>query len=379
MESAQKAEILVVDDDEATRLYVAGLLSHEGYAVATAACGEDAVAAAAARPPDLILLDVMLPDADGYALCRRLRQVNATSRTPVIFLTAKGDEPEILRGFESGGVDYIVKPFAVAVLLARVATHATLARLSRGLHTALDERSARLQQANLRLRELNVQMATVEERQRRQLARQLHDTTIQDLVLARILLEGTADLGQRREQLLNLVEGSIRQLRSLVFELSPPLLQHGLCPALAWLATSIREQWGLQVRCECAHAPPLPDVLAVMLFHGVRELLINAAKHAEAERAELRVDCDDDLLHISVADDGRGFPPSWLTEGQATPSPGLVAAAADGKRGGFGLYSLRSRIELFGGCLTLRNGSRRGAEVRISIRVGGNPADGSCR
>jgi len=361
------AEILVVDDDEATRVFVAGLLRQQGYAVAAAANGADALAAARERRPDLILLDVMLPDADGFALCRQLRASPATDRIPVIFLTAKGDEPEIVRGFESGGVDYIVKPFAVTVLLARVRTHVTLSQLSRGLYTALDERSERLQQANRRLRELNVEMATVEERQRRQLAQQLHDTTIQQLVLARILVEGDADLTQRREQLVGLLMDSIKQLRSLVFELSPPLLREGgLYQALAWLAEDMREQWGLDVVCEpCGAVPVLADALAVTLFQGTRELLINAAKHAEATRAVLRVSCDGELLSISVSDDGRGFDPQVLGDRVADRPLGTGAAGA-----GFGLDSLRSRMELLGGRLELANARVRGAEARLEIRLG---------
>jgi two-component system, sensor histidine kinase and response regulator len=375
------ARILVVDDDDATRLYVSGLLEGQGYTVATAVCGADALAAAAAGLPDLILLDVMLPDADGYTLCRQLRADAATRRIPVIFLTAKGDEPEVVQGFESGGVDYIVKPFAVAVLLARVATHAMLAQLSRGLSSALDDRTERLQQANLRLRELNVEMATLEERQRRQLAQQLHDTTIQQLVLTRILLEGEVDLAQRREQLVDLVAGSIRQLRSLVFELSPPLLRSGgLYPALEWLAGEVRAQWGLAVGCERdGELPPLADALVVTLFQGARELLINAAKHAEAQRATLSVHCDGAMLTLCIADDGRGFDPDWLArqvngDGVACAAP----PAGNPAGGGFGLYSLRSRIELLGGCLMLRNGRVRGAEVCLGIRVAEEQAAAGC-
>jgi signal transduction histidine kinase len=368
-----KADILVIDDDRALRVYLAGLLSQQDYQVRAVATGADALAVAETRPPDLILLDVMLPDTDGYELCRALKAAPGTVRTPVIFLTAKGHEPEILRGFESGGVDYIVKPFAATVLLARVATHVTLARLSRGLHSALDERSARLEQANRRLRELNIQMATLEERQRRQLAQQLHDTTIQQLVLARILVDGETDLERRRAQLDELLADSIRQLRSLVFELSPsPLHTDRLDVALEWLTTRISEQWQLTVDCECAGRPPaLSDALALTLFQGARELLINAAKHAEARRLVLRLDCDGDLLRVCVADDGRGFDRQWLAPDDAH-APGEPAA------GGFGLYSLRSRIELLGGCLLLRNLSPRGAEACLSIRLGDSAQDRPC-
>jgi signal transduction histidine kinase len=149
-----------------------------------------------------------------------------------------------------------------------------------------------------------------------------------------------------------------------VFELSPPLLQHGgLRPAIEWLAESIGEQWGLEVDCECAVEPPvLSDAVAVTLFQGVRELLINAAKHAEARRAVLRLDRDGDVLRLVVADDGRGFERQWLESDLEAPM-----CSGDGRKGGTGLYSLRSRIELLGGCLTLRNGPRGGAEACLSI------------
>ncbi len=362
-----KAEILVVDDDWATRVLLSGLLRQQGYQVAAASCGAEALTAAHARQPALILLDVMLPDTDGFALCRELQCVDATSRAPIIFLTAKGDEHEVVRGLRAGGVDYIVKPFAAEVLLARVDTHVTLSQLSRGLYRALDEHAERLQQANRRLRALNMEMATVEERQRRQLAQQVHDTTIQELVLARILVEGGPATSERRDQLTGLLATAIEQLRSLVFELSPPMLQRrGLFDALEWLAAEMGQQWGLDVVCERSGAPPvLAEVQALVLFQGARELLINAAKHAEATRAVLTLSHDGDRLTIVVSDDGRGFEPGWLADPDAAP------AADDGEtaRGGFGLYSLRSRMELLGGCLRLSNRRDRGAEAMLSIRA----------
>jgi signal transduction histidine kinase len=265
-------------------------------------------------------------------------------------------------------------------LLARVATHATLSQLSRGLLSALDDHGRRLQQANRRLRELNVEMATLEEGQRRRLAQELHDTAIQDLVLARVLLEGDSDVAQRRMQLIELVARSIRQLRSLVFELSPPLLRNGkLYPSLEWLAEQVHQKWGLAVVCERdGELPTLGDACAVTLFQGTRELLINAAKHAEARVATLTVRCDAELLHICVTDDGRGFDAATLDRlgAGATDSgyePGTLAATqlpGQGSGGGFGLYSLRSRIELLGGALMLRNGRPRGAEACLSIGIG---------
>jgi two-component system, sensor histidine kinase and response regulator len=358
-EPLDTACILVVDDDAATREFVSGLLRQKGYRVFATASGAEMLSAVSVRHPDLILLDVMLPDADGLSLCRRLKQDAGSRDIPVVFLTAMSDGRQMLDGFEAGGVDYIVKPFDVSVLLARVQTHSTLSRLSRGLQRSLDERTAGLAQANRRLRELNVEMALLEERQRRRLAQQLHDTTIQQLVLARIIIEGEDGGLGRKDRLVTLLDDSLRQLRSLVFELSPPILsQAGLHGAAEWLAEWLAEQWGLSVDCELQGEPmALPDAIALTLFQGLRELLINVAKHAEVGHAHVCLRFAPEWVEVLVDDDGRGF-----------PDTGPIA-------GGFGLSSLRSRIELLGGCVEIGARKPKGTRVRLHVPLN---ASGGC-
>ncbi len=109
--------ILVVDDEPRyLRLLEANLLT-EGYEVITAMDGEEAVESFSANPVDLVLLDVMLPRMDGFAACQRIRQF---SSVPIIMLTAKGEEQDRVRGLDVGADDYLVKPFSVMELLARV-------------------------------------------------------------------------------------------------------------------------------------------------------------------------------------------------------------------------------------------------------------------
>lgn len=353
--------ILVVDDDDTLCLFVSELLGRNGFTACTATTAATALAVAAEHPPSLILLDVMLPDQDGFSLCRELKAAAATADVPVIFLTAKGDDAEMVHGFAAGGVDYIVKPFEPAVLLARVRTHTTLARLSRGLAETLAERTVRLEEANHRLRELNLEMARIEERERRRLADDLHDTTIQQLVLARILID--ADPGgdtERDGRLRELVDLSLGQLRTLVFELSPPVLrQAGLYPALEWLAEGIRAQWSLPVTCALRGIPvALPESAALALFRSARELLVNAAKHARARAAAVELGFEAGEVELVVRDDGIGL------DRRAPPD-------AEGP-GGFGLRSLRSRIELLGGRLDLGGGDGGRVRIRLPLAAGGH-------
>src|SRR5205807_5872802 len=112
-----RERILVVDDDPLIVRLVRTHLDRTGYRVLTASDGEQALDLVAAEMPDLVVLDLMLPELDGYEVCRRIREF---SMVPVVMLTARGEQGDKLRGFEAGADDYLTKPFAPAELLARV-------------------------------------------------------------------------------------------------------------------------------------------------------------------------------------------------------------------------------------------------------------------
>jgi two-component system, OmpR family, response regulator len=110
--------VLVVDDEENIAYVLNAALRLNGFTVVSAATGREALAAVEEHSPDLIVLDVMLPDLDGFEVCRRLRQDRIN--TPVLFLTARDDTEDRLRGLTIGGDDYVAKPFSVEELVARV-------------------------------------------------------------------------------------------------------------------------------------------------------------------------------------------------------------------------------------------------------------------
>jgi two-component system phosphate regulon response regulator PhoB len=112
--------ILVVEDDRSLASVLEYNLSNEGFNVTCATDGQDAVNLARSRTPDLVLLDVMIPVLDGIQVCRQLRSDPATMNTPIIMLTAKGEETDQVVGFSVGADDYVTKPFSVRVLLERV-------------------------------------------------------------------------------------------------------------------------------------------------------------------------------------------------------------------------------------------------------------------
>jgi two-component system, OmpR family, alkaline phosphatase synthesis response regulator PhoP len=114
--------IFVVEDEEDILELVRFNLAREGYTVATATRGEDAVKEIPRKMPELILLDLMLPGLDGLEVCRTLKKDAKTAGIPIIMVTAKGEESDIVAGLELGADDYITKPFSMKVLIARVRT-----------------------------------------------------------------------------------------------------------------------------------------------------------------------------------------------------------------------------------------------------------------
>lgn len=115
-----KKRVFIVEDEEDILELLRYHLEREGYSVTTSVNGEDALAAVPAAMPHLILLDLMLPGLDGLEVCRRLKRDNLTADIPVIMVTAKGEEGDVVTGLELGAEDYICKPFSMKILVARV-------------------------------------------------------------------------------------------------------------------------------------------------------------------------------------------------------------------------------------------------------------------
>ena len=126
-------KILIVDDEEDVLELVRYNLDKNGYTVETAATGEEALAKVRTQTPDLMILDLMLPGVDGLEVCKQLKADPKTQNIPIIMLTAKGEEADIVTGLEMGADDYVTKPFSPKVLIARVrrTLHRTGARDSK--------------------------------------------------------------------------------------------------------------------------------------------------------------------------------------------------------------------------------------------------------
>lgn len=224
----------------------------------------------------------------------------------------------------------------------------------------------RLEANEREFRRLGRAVWNVQEDERRRLARELHDGLGQNLTalkhrLSQLLEELPADAPALRGRLANAVElcaESLEDTRQLSRLLRPPILDDlGLEPALRWLARSMSPAAGFEVDVEIEPLPPLPGELQTLLFRVAQEALNNAAKHAGARSALLRLVARDGSLQLQVVDDGRGCDPDTAL-----------------RSGGSGLSGMRERLRLYGGRLELRSAPGEGARLRAVVPLDTEPA-----
>jgi eukaryotic-like serine/threonine-protein kinase len=159
-DSDELATVLIVDDTPANLTLLSGMLLERGFLVKVATHGQRALAIAEAAPPDLVMLDITMPEMDGYEVCRELKARPTTRDVPVVFLSALDEVGDKLQAFRAGGVDYVTKPFQVEEVLARVETQVRLRRLQR----AIERREQELARQNAELARRNAELLQAQRR-----------------------------------------------------------------------------------------------------------------------------------------------------------------------------------------------------------------------
>jgi signal transduction histidine kinase len=366
---AAPLRLLLVDDDEVDRARVRRLLG-DGYAVGEAATAGEGRACAEAEPWDLVLLDVRLPDAEGVDLVPWF----AARDLPVVMLTGVEDAEVVVGAMRRGAADYLVKGRMEAAALERAVRRAVeTAALRREVaeqQARLAEQAAALAQRNREVRELASALTLAEQAERQRVSALLHDHVQQLLFgaqfavqsLRRLAADGRAEADLDRAH--DALSESIEATRQLTLDLTPPVLdEEDYSVALRWLAGHVGARHGLDVEV-VSDGPAVVErrEVRVLLTELVRELLFNVVKHAGVGRARVRVGADGGALAVVVEDEGAGFDPGALADG-------------NGADGGFGLYSVRGRLELLGGRLDLDAAPGRGTRATIHVALDGH-ADG---
>jgi signal transduction histidine kinase len=364
-----KKKILIVDDIP-SNIQILAEAMRDDYQIIFATKGEEALKIAMAdQPPDLILLDIMLPDIDGYSVCRHLKNESTTREIPIIFITAKSEETDETMGFESGGVDYIIKPFSIPIVKARVQTHIELKRK----RDMLKEMADRLEQLNqtknkflgiaahdlrsplgsvrgfsrLLSEELSGQLSSDQEEFLDIIYQQSNHmlALVEDLLDVAVIESGKLDLRIQKDSVIEMIEKRIR------------LFQHKLNKKHIKISTRFDD---------------VPEIAfdRIRLSQVIDNLLSNAIKFSpENGKIFVNVYIIDDRIRIDVIDEGPGI----LLEHQ----PHIFGAfqkfrkkqAGSEKSTGLGLLIVKRIIEAHNGSIRVVSEPGKGTTMSFTLPI----------
>lgn len=351
--------ILIVDDAPNNLRLLSQMLEEHGYDVYTVTSGARALTSVEMKTPALILLDIAMPNMNGYAVCEALQANPRTRDIPVIFISALDDALDKVRAFEVGGVDYINKPFHVQEVLARVRTHLELRRAHLQLarqNQQLQEEIGQRARVEEQLRLLSRRLVEVQEQERQALAHELHEEVGQVLTGLKLSLEVVERAPEKQrsvrlEESQTLVNELIQQVRSMSMHLRPPMLDDlGVMPALFWYFERYQERYSIEVMCQHTGLEQrFPPDIEITLYRIVQEALINVARHAGVARVVVRLWSSQHQVTAQVEDQGKGFDSAAVESSAALSGLAAIRERAHLLRGHFSLEAAPGE----GTCLTV--------------------------
>jgi two-component system, sensor histidine kinase and response regulator len=395
-----KSNILLVDDTPDNLRLLSSALTERGYKARSVINGAMALMGAQAAPPDLILLDIKMPDMDGYEVCQRLKEHQQTCEIPVIFISALDEVFDKVKAFTVGGADYIQKPFQIEEVFARIENQLTIRRLQIQLQAQND----RLQQAQTELlqalkqeRSLKQQieeMATIEERNR--IAREIHDSlghsltalNVQMQAVATLLLTDPTQAQSFLTQAQRLGKTAMQEVRESVRSLRvEERTEQPLAETIATLTEEFRQITGITPTVYVDLTKPIALSIAKTLYRIVQEALTNISKYARSTQVQIQLvmtdsinaDSNDPLniqtimvpnnsvgrespktirsivegpqrIYLTITDNGQGFNCQQSTSG-------------------FGLQGMQERVAAIDGEFHVTASPGAGCQIQIEIPI----------
>jgi len=352
--------VLIVDDEISVYDFLQIQLEKQGARIIYAQNGIEALRVAAEILPDVILLDVMMPDMDGFETCRRLRSNPVLADVPIVMITALDDADSHLQGFKAGVDDFFTKPVDQILLLTRIQN---ILRMNR-YRKQIEERAnfaKELETKNLLLRELTQNLLEIQETERRFIAAELHDDMGQILTGLKLMLEMASvqsgdDLKNTLEKSTSIVSELSVRIRNLSLDLRPAMLDDfGLFAALEWLFERFCDQTQIIVEHNFSFRENLrfSKPIETAAFRIIQESLTNAARYAESDRISVNISVNSNL-EIIVRDYGQGFDPS-IIESKKYQSNGIS--------------SMRERVSLLDGVFSIRSTPGKGTTVKAVFNL----------
>lgn len=372
--------ILIVDDEPNDIHMLGVVLQESGYLVEFAMSGHEALTWINRKPFDLILLDVMLPDIDGYDICKRLKSMPSTRGIPVIFLTAKTDPTSVVKGLQLGAVDYLSKPFQREELLARVKMHLALVEQQQTLDKyadLLEEKNRELAQKNKLLEEVNASKDTF-------FSIIAHDvkSPLAGFLSFAQLLRHVQNIGhdqfqelvthfqQSAERLLALLENLLTwaQIQRGTMAFMPQRINLQRCAASV---VGLFHQNATQKNIALDNALSQDvwvDADANILETILRNLLSNALKFTPSGgRVELRAVCDAAAVKVMVTDTGIGLSEENAANLFLVGKRSRQTGTAGEKGTGLGLILCKEFVEKHGGKIGVESTLHHGTTVWFTL------------
>jgi two-component system, sensor histidine kinase and response regulator len=391
----KKYEILIVDDIPSNLNFLSEVLHVEDIGVMLATTGADAIEIARYKLPDMILLDIAMPVMDGYEVCEELKADPLTRDIPVIFLTARTEPEDILKGFQAGAVDYILKPFNAMELIARVKTHLelrdkteTLKTINSSLEEEVRQRTAEISEANRNLTDANLKLEKAYgdlsnlDKAKDEFIRHINHelrTPLQGIHGFTLILEDIIESPEQKEyiqsinslvkRLVKLSEISLLfteiKAKNYKITLKPVSLKHSISQILE-IFRKERE------KITVFHSQPDENLYVradQRLMNTCLELIIdNALKYtADNGKVIIRTFRNDDLAGIEVSDDGPGFTPKALESLYELFSADNLRYRSHGF--GVGLATAKIILDTLCAKLDVSNLPEKGAVVRMVFDI----------
>jgi two-component system, sensor histidine kinase and response regulator len=380
-----KSDIMIVDDNPANLKLLEDMLLQQDHEVRSFPLGRLALAAAAKNPPDLILLDINMPEMNGYEVCVRLKSIDNLSHIPVIFLSALNEIQDKVKAFRSGAVDYISKPFQFEEVHARVETHLKLHELQQALKVQNEHLEEAVAERTHDLAEANARLTVLDHSKNEFLNLISHEfrTPLNGLLgIGEIILEDMPSTAENRE-LRDMFEQSRRRILSILddallltridangepFRSAPASLD-------ATLSRAIENTAHFAESRHVALPRPTTDLglvagdedLLVRAFHALLETAVKFSEEGEAVR--LTHENAPDSLIVVVESHGKTIPSHALPIFFDLFS--IAEASTPGRDLGLGPAAAFRILSLFGASVSVANRNPSGIRFTITLRLPG--------
>ena len=364
MEMKPKAappDILIVDDSPSSLQLLAELFKGRGYTIRAALSGRLALQVVRTTPPDLVLLDVNMPDINGYEICRAMKSSDALKDIPVIFVSGLSSTIDLVKGFSVGGVDYVTKPFALQEVLARVETHLERRRQQR----ALQESYAELRSLE-ELRDNLVHMI-IHDMRNPLLTANIHLEQIQamkDITLPPPIPEHIAEALTSTHTLMEMINSilDVSRMEAGLIPLNPEPcdLVHLIQEAIQ-AATPLLKSRHLTLENEGECMPVVAD--RTLISRVIHNLLSNAISFTPERGGAIafNIGVQDGMARVVIRDNGQGIPPDYHQK--IFEKFFQIKGALSGERHstGLGLTFCKLAVEAHGGRIGVESEAKKGS------------------